>query len=102
MTNKAILNGPNTPAKSAFPNQIGFVGPCNDPFTGKDIPAGQTESYIDTGMSLRDYFAGKALASYLLADVSTLASYEPGDKAGQTLARKCYQVADFMLAERAK
>ena len=48
-----------------------------------------------TGMSLRDYFAAKALAGYLVEGVS-LASHESCDAA----ARKVYKMADAMLKAR--
>lgn len=48
------------------------------------------------GMTLRDYFAAKALNGYL-------ASYAPDDnpfKNGPAVARDCYELADAMLAAR--
>ena len=51
------------------------------------------------GMTLRDWFAGQALAGYL-------ASYGPGQihpmtrGAGQTAAEEAYYLADAMLAAR--
>ncbi len=45
----------------------------------------------DPGMSLRDYFAGKALEGlWALGDIRTL----------QGAAESCYDMADVMLAER--
>ena len=52
----------------------------------------------DTGMSLRDWFAGQALAGIMansrLITVLTESKQDPTSCA--------YQMADFMLAERAK
>lgn len=52
-----------------------------------------------TGMTLRDYFAAKALAALIGADKD----YENrGAKAVPKLARWSYEYADAMLKERAK
>ena len=45
------------------------------------------------GMSLRDYFAGQALALVLSQD---------GSRIAPTLAHAAYEIADAMLAERTK
>lgn len=46
------------------------------------------------GLSIRDYFAGQALAGILAF---------PGRNVGnQTVCEQCYQVADCMIAERNK
>jgi hypothetical protein len=48
------------------------------------------------GMTLRDYFAAKAMAG-------VLASADPGDETDQpVLAKWCYRMADAMLEERTK
>lgn len=49
------------------------------------------------GMSLRDYFAGQALAGFL-ASFGGHTDAPPGEPA----ARRAFQYADAMLAERAK
>lgn len=49
---------------------------------------------LDTGMSLRDWFAGMALQGKFAAGHSTESYTET--------AGWCYQAADAMLAERAK
>lgn len=46
-----------------------------------------------TGMSLRDWFAGQALAM-------TAPAYVNLPESAEILARRCYAVADAMLAER--
>ena len=52
------------------------------------------------GMTLRDYFAGQALPSVMhLCARDTLA---PAESITQSFARKAYEIADAMLAERAK
>ena len=48
------------------------------------------------GMTLRDYFAAKAMAALVARDVD-----EPNDDASY-YASQAYTVADAMLAERAK
>jgi hypothetical protein len=51
------------------------------------------------GMSLRDYFAGQAIhaAVYMLNEAK-----HDERKDEQTVAKLCYEMADAMLAERAK
>jgi len=51
--------------------------------------------YSEGGMTLRDWFAGQALAG-LVAD----SSYDPKDKYNEYASRFCYTIADAMLAER--
>ena len=57
------------------------------------LQGGQSE-YIG-GMSLRDYFAGQALAGLLAADTQ-----ERHDE--EWMAVSAYSISDAMLAERAK
>ena len=47
------------------------------------------------GMTLRDYFAGQALAGYM-ADANV------SDHNRAALVKSCYELADAMLAERDK
>jgi len=47
----------------------------------------------ESGMTLRDYFAGQALAGFIAASTGR-------DVHGQPAARMCYQMADAMLAAR--
>ena len=49
-------------------------------------------------MTLRDYFAAKALQGFL-AYAATVGTYAPPD---DELAQQAYQMADAMLKERAK
>jgi hypothetical protein len=55
---------------------------------------------VDTGMSLRDWFAGKVLAGYVaLPEPGEL---QPLSKWGHAMiAEGCYMMADAMLAARA-
>lgn len=51
---------------------------------------------ISSGMSLRDWFAGQAMAGWL-------ACYAPGDAVkAPGVARFAYEIADAMLAARTK
>jgi hypothetical protein len=53
-----------------------------------------TEAYGGApGMTLRDWFAGQALAGYV-------ANTEIHDTNAPTMARDCYAIADAFLAER--
>jgi hypothetical protein len=60
------------------------------------------------GMSLRDWFAGQALAGYISANITAAEfsrSLSDEDKAlsvGEAIAQRMYRFADAMLAERAK
>ena len=47
--------------------------------------------YASCGMTLRDYFAGQALAGAGEVDYVTI----------EIMAKRCYEIADAMLAERA-
>lgn len=50
-----------------------------------------------TGMTLRDYFAAKAMQGELSAQCEETGHYAPDGKA---LADRCYAFADAMLAAR--
>jgi len=49
-----------------------------------------SDPVLQNGMSLRDWFAGQVLASQI------------DDDADADLARRCYAIADALLAERQK
>lgn len=51
------------------------------------------------GMTLRDYFAAKAMAAFIAADVSQWPQLDGDDPSVSSAA---YELADAMLAERAK
>lgn len=64
-------------------------------------PAFPHAAYVDNGMSLRDYFAAAVLTG-LLADARRFSSDWEKSKVIVIIANHCYEVADAMLAERAK
>lgn len=77
----------------AFPHTI--ANPGKDSFVdmfGTDIPYGKECRY--TGMSLRDYFAAKALGG--------LINYSPEPDEHSNIAHLCYALADAMLKARQK
>lgn len=60
----------------------------------------------EAGMTLRDYFAAKAMASWI-GDATTLAGVRKGAEKQNIeeavlIARAAYEMADAMLKERAK
>lgn len=57
------------------------------------VDANRAEDYGTYGMSLRDYFAAKALQG-MCADPTTAGTN------GMDLAEECYQLADAMLVAR--
>lgn len=64
------------------------------------VPHNQEFAYTEIGMTLRDYFAGQALLGFCAnTDVTNAVTPEI---AANTLATMSYEVADAMLAERAK
>ena len=68
------------------------------PMAGSCEPSGAAFNYPEYGMSLRDWFAGQALVG-LMGDPGM----RPSDtREFQHMAARLYQVADAMLAERAK
>ncbi len=62
--------------------------------------SGDGLSMRDPGMTLRDWFAGQALTSTMRL-VTSRESVE-GESMAQTFARRAYELADAMLAEREK
>lgn len=55
----------------------------------------------ERGMSLRDYFAAKAMGALLSQKYGVSGMYDPNDPAqARTLAYLSYQAADAMLARR--
>ena len=61
-----------------------------------------TEAVVISGMTLRDYFAGQALAGLTGNVEMLLAAEDPrlGRKAELTIAASCYVYADAMLGAR--
>lgn len=89
----------------AFP----IVIPADDRFSDASGDCATVEA---SGMSLRDYFAAKAMQAEMITSFSdstpgaARAFHEGAAKAGHTieehLAFNSYRIADAMLAERAK
>lgn len=67
------------------------------------FPAGGWWSAFDEGMSLRDYFAAKAMQAITAGPMSSieyLAKQWPGKTVGEALANQSYAIADSMLKAR--
>jgi len=64
--------------------------PIND--GGPAFPTATLAQKTEGGMTLRDYFAGQALAGFIAAST--------GQVHCQPAARMCYHMADAMLAAR--
>lgn len=64
--------------------------------------------HVADGMTLRDWFAGKALVGLLAEPIARgsesticyLADSQPGDTGGSRIARAAYLMADGMIAAR--
>lgn len=54
------------------------------------------------GMSLRDYFAAKAMQSIMNIEIEDAKNVLPDDTAASWIARHAYFMADAMLRERSK
>lgn len=69
-------------------------------YTDSDVPGAQT------GMSLRDYFAAKALQAIIANDqLAGRIERDPQNKGlilGKVIAREAYALADNLIEERAK
>lgn len=77
----------------AFPLNVA-IDPSGDIYNSGSVPDGR-------GMTLRDWFAGQALVA--LASVAASLPHDDTEESFSTwLAAGCYEVADAMLAERAK
>jgi len=63
------------------------------PGTTDDICTGRSLHIYHTGMSMRDWFAGQALGE--MWNHERAVGVDP-----ETVARKCYNMADAMLKER--
>lgn len=64
-------------------------------------PNTQAGHFKQDGMTLRDYFAAKAMQGELASQQSMKDSYNSAGDLAQ-LSAWCYDMADAMLAERAK
>jgi hypothetical protein len=100
MTTKSIAEPPaQRPNPNAFPHTIDVHGPCTDPLTGDKVALGTVLHHHDRGMTMRDYFAAKALAALIGHEGKD--GNNCGGKAIMTLARYAYEYADCMLQVRA-
>lgn len=79
---------------NAFPSKVTIPDGQFDPFSGKKAQGNQ--EYIQMGMTMRDYFAGKALPA-ILAQKDVHRSSEL-----KNAAWIAYQMADEMLIAREK
>lgn len=73
----------NTRHESAFPESVAF-----------DSDANEMVASTERGMTLRDYFAAKAMAALIVWD-------EDDDMTADTIAGLAYSHADAMLRHRA-
>jgi hypothetical protein len=71
--------------KTAFPYMLAF-------------PNGETE--IQTGMTLRDYFANSALNGLMSSYHGSSALYSEISKNAKNMAKVSYELADEMLKQR--
>ena len=79
---------------AAFPSSVRNDGPVGiKGFHGEDIDPGTASHY--GGMTLRDYFAAKAMQGWSANPI-------PQDSSIQDVAEWAYRQADAMLRERAK
>lgn len=80
-------------------NNGGPAFPRNQPGINPNQPGGETwlreRGMTQEGMTLRDWFAGQALAGIL-------GGRGPGEHFFEELAKIAYKTADAMLAERGK
>ena len=69
---------------------------------GPAFPMVREDMGGEPGMTLRDYFAGRAVTLFHLTEqnVDAILDGKPADHGA--VARFCYGLADAMLAERAK
>ncbi len=65
------------------------------------VPPANSTSWPKQGMTLRDYFAGQALAGWL-ASYPTDSEHPVTTGVAVTVAECSYQLADAMLAARSK
>lgn len=85
-------------------------GPAFPALDVEHFPAGYGYAEHDevsgrSGMSLRDYFAGQAMAMFSSPDVLQAVrddATERGLEPHENIARAAYEMADAMLAERSK
>lgn len=69
------------------------------PLTGMPDPNDRQHYYPEPGMTLRDYFAGQALAGLTTSNVNDCLT---GNQHPDRYAEDAYSIADSMIAERSK
>lgn len=72
---------------------------------GPAFPQKLSDEVNAIGLSARDYFAAKAMQAMVSAEFAMYAveHHHPGGMCvGERWAQQAYQMADYMLAERAK
>jgi hypothetical protein len=98
-----VKAGPNTKAGRAGANKESRMdkatGGAAFPDPGRAQSAKQRTHLTETGMTLRDYFAAKALGIMCASNVAATGSFADGPGRA-TVARVCYLMADAMIAER--
>lgn len=87
----------------AAPEQIHYAFPMVGTVVTKAPMLGQPtmQSFVQTGMTLRDYFAAQALC-HSVPVFSLESERESTREECAKLARECYTIADAMIAERSK
>lgn len=71
----------------------------SDPKNPPAFPMGDPVNGGYDGMTLRDWFAGQAMASMLTGVVTDSGAYARGD-CNAVIVQRAYVIADAMLAER--
>lgn len=72
---------------------------------GSAFPSGdhpESRLYADAGMTLRDYFAAKAMASLTTVYWEDFDTYSSGAELIKCLCETAYEMADAMLAQRSQ
>jgi len=71
---------------------------------GVAFPSSDIDGMVEEGMSLRDWFAGQALAGSLASKIEDIALWKrfarDDDPTTKDIAELCYMLADSMLRER--
>ena len=63
---------------------------------------GSSYPVYNRGMTLRDYFAGQFLTTFLVGKTDDYFNEEEVDDKKQLITKACYELADAMLKERSK